>query len=71
METRIVLPKNIVSRRIVSTCVPDRNFRWDLAKMVIKRGGDARAMAHATDADWERALLRVLNGEDFLLEIKE
>lgn len=69
MGTIIILSKNIVRRHILSTCIYNEYFRRDLMEAAAERGADIHLMAKMTDMELERALVRVLNGEDFRLEI--
>ncbi len=69
MGTIIHLPKNIAKRHIISTCVHNEYFLRDVMEAAAARGADIRLMSKITDLELERALVRVLNGEDFRLEI--
>jgi hypothetical protein len=62
--------KNTVKRLILSHCLYNEYFRRDLADHAAKQGMDSQIIGQASDHELERALLRVLNGEDFRLEVK-
>lgn len=70
MGTIIILSNSMVRRHIISTCVYNEYFRRDLMEAAAIRGADAHLMAKVKDIELEQALVRVLNGEDFRLEIK-